>query len=122
MECVEDIVINDRCFGDLWRVQISKLNVDLSLISLVSDSPLYKLIEAICFFEVNTKYISSSELKTSGRQHQNFHKCAARVKILTFSTHEMKYISGIHRKKSKFSFYFIICMVTILSLDSMPIN
>ena len=44
-------------------------------------------IEDIYFFQVNTKYISSSVLK-----HQNFHDCAARVKILMFSTHEMKYI------------------------------
>ena len=41
-------------------------------------------IEEIYFFEMNTKYISSSELKTS-----NFHECVARVKILMFSNHEM---------------------------------
>ena len=58
-------------------------------------------IEDICFFEVNTKYISSSELKTS-----EFSECAARVKIFMFSTHEMKYI-WYSPKKSKFSFYFM---------------
>ena len=36
-------------------------------------------IEDIYFFEVNTKYISSSVLKTS-----EFHECAARVKISMF--------------------------------------
>ena len=47
-------------------------------------------IEDICFFEVNTKYISSSELKTSE---------FSRVR-------EMKYI-WYSLKKSKFSFHFI---------------
>ena len=47
----------------------------------------YNYIEDIYFFEVNTKYISSSVLK-----HQNFHECAARMKISMFSTYEMKYI------------------------------
>ena len=42
------------------------------------------LMEDICFFEVNSNYISSSELKTS-----EFYEYAARVKILMFSTHEM---------------------------------
>ena len=51
-------------------------------------------IEDICFFEVNAKYISSSELKTS------------ELKLFMFSTHEMKYI-WYSPKKSKFSFYFI---------------
>ena len=46
--------------------------------------------EDIYFFEVNTKYISSSVLK-----------------IQMFSTHEMKYIRYL-QKKSKFSFYFIL--------------
>ena len=47
-------------------------------------------IEDICFFEVNTKHISSSELKT----------------FFMFSTHKMKYI-WYSPKKGKFSFYFI---------------
>ena len=51
-------------------------------------------IEDICFFEVNTKYISSSELKTSE---------FSRVR----STSENFYVSTLP-KKSKFSFYFIL--------------
>ena len=47
-------------------------------------------IEDIYFFEVNTKYISSSVLK-----------------ILMFSTHKMKYIWYLQKEK-KFSFYFIL--------------
>ena len=57
-------------------------------------------IEDIYFFEVNTKYISSNVLKIS-----IFHECVARVKLLIFSTHEMKYFWYMP-KKSKFSFYF----------------
>ena len=50
-----------------------------------------KSIENICFFEVNTKYISASELK-----------------ILMFSTHKMKYI-WYSPKKANFLFilYFL---------------
>ena len=40
-------------------------------------------------------------------KHQNFHECKARVKILMFSTHEMKYTWYLP-KKYKFSFYFIL--------------
>ena len=58
-------------------------------------------IEDICFFEVNTKYISSSELKTS-----EFHECAARVKIIMFSTHEMKYIWYSPKKKQIFFLFY----------------
>ena len=47
-------------------------------------------IEDICFFEVNTKYISSSELKTP-----EF--------LRVFSTHEMKYI-WYSPKKANFLF------------------
>ena len=36
-----------------------------------------------------------------------FHECAARVKMLTFSPNEMKYI-WYSPQKSKFSFYFIL--------------
>ena len=36
-----------------------------------------------------------------------FHECVARVKMLIFSPHEMKYIWYLP-KKSKFSFYFIL--------------
>ena len=45
-------------------------------------------IEDIYFFQVNTKYISSSAVKTISI----FHECVARVKMLIFSPHEMKYI------------------------------
>ena len=60
-------------------------------------------IEDIYFFEVNTKYISSSAVK----KISIFHECVARVKMLIFSPHEMKYIWYLPRK-SKFSFYFIL--------------
>ena len=60
-------------------------------------------IEDIYFFDVNTKYISSSAVK----KICIFHECVARVKMLTFSPHEKKYIWYLP-KKSKFSFYFIL--------------
>ena len=59
--------------------------------------------EDIYFFEVNTKYISSRAVK----KICIFHECVARVKMLIFSTHEMKYIWYLS-KKSKFSFSFIL--------------
>ena len=59
-----------------------------------------KYIEDIYFFEVNTKYISSSAVK----KIRIFHECEARVKMLIFSPHEMKYIWYLP-KKSIFSFY-----------------
>ena len=60
-------------------------------------------IEDIYFFEVNTKYISSSAVKKISISHE----CVARVKMLIFSPHEMKYIWYLP-KKSKFSLYFIL--------------
>ena len=45
-------------------------------------------IEDIYFFQVNTKYISSSAVK----KISFFQECVARVKMLIFSPHEMKYI------------------------------
>ena len=45
-------------------------------------------IEDIYFFEMNTKYISSSAVK----KISIFHECVARVKMLIFSPNEMKYI------------------------------
>ena len=51
-----------------------------------------KYIEDICFFEVNTKYISSSELKTSEFSRMR----SSRDEIYLVVT-----------EKSKFSFYFI---------------
>ena len=62
-----------------------------------------RYIEDIYFFEVNTKIISSSAVK----KFSIFHECVARVKMLIFSLHEMKYIWYL-AKKSKFSFYFIL--------------
>ena len=43
-----------------------------------------------------------------GEKISIFHECVARVKMLIFSPHEMKFISYLLRKKSKFSFYFIL--------------
>ena len=45
-------------------------------------------IEDIYFFQVNTKYISSSAVK----KISIFHECVARVKMLIFPPHEKKYI------------------------------
>ena len=56
---------------------------------------IYGYIEDINFFEVNTKYISSSALKKSSI----FHECAAPVKMLIFPPHEMKYIWYLPKKK-----------------------
>ena len=44
-------------------MKISVLQIAVSTVGLLFLSVLY--VEDICFFEVNTKYISSSELKTS---------------------------------------------------------
>ena len=68
-----------------------------------ANTPAVLYIEDIYFFEVNTKYISSSAVK----KISIFHECVARVKMLIFSPHEMKYIWYLSRK-SKFSFYFIL--------------
>ena len=59
-------------------------------------------IEDICFFEVNTKYISSSELKISEFSRvrstsENFDVFNSRDEIYLVFT----------EKKNKFSFYFI---------------
>ena len=58
-------------------------------------SPYKREIEDIYFFEVNTKYISSSAVK----KISIFHECVARVKMLIFSPHEMKYIWYLPKKK-----------------------
>ena len=50
-------------------------------------------------FQVNTKYISSSAVKSI------FHECVARVKKLIFSPHEMKYTLYLPLK-SKFSYFY----------------
>ena len=66
-------------------------------------STTYMYIEDIYLFEVNTKYNSSSAVK----KISIFQECAARVKMLIFPQHEMKYIWYLP-EKSKFSFYFIL--------------
>ena len=58
-------------------------------------------IEDIYFFELNTKYILSSAVK----KISIFHECVARVKMLIFSPHEMKYFWYLP-KKSKIFFLF----------------
>ena len=63
---------------------------------------LIKYIEDIYFFEVNTKYISSSVLKTSEfslvrSTNENFDVFNSRDEIYLVFT-----------KKSKFSFYFVL--------------
>ena len=59
------------------------------------------VIEDIYFFEVNTKYISSSAVE----KISIFHECVARVKMLIFSPHEMKYIWYLPKKVN---FLFIL--------------
>ena len=54
----------------------------------------YTYIENIYFFEVNTKYISSSAVK----KISIFQECVARVKMLIFSPREMKYIWYLLKK------------------------
>ena len=66
-----------------------------------------KYIEDIYFFEVNTKYISSNALKISviSRVHSTSEIADIRVKLLIFSTHEMKYIWYLPKKVN---FLFIL--------------
>ena len=59
----------------------------------------HRYIEDIYFFEVNTKYISSNMLKIS---------VIARVKLLIFSTHEMKYFCYLPKQKVNFLFIFSV--------------
>ena len=59
-------------------------------------------IEDIYFFELNTKYISSNELKTSKISRVR----STSENLDVFKSHEMKYIWYLPIK-SKFSFYFI---------------
>ena len=75
-------------------VGITQQNTDHGKAHLSSRYSIYILIlwnghiEDIYFFEVNTKYISSSAVK----KISIFHECVARVKMLIFSPHEMEYI------------------------------
>ena len=72
---------------------------------------IFKYIEDIYFFAVNTKYISSSVLKTS-----EFSQVCLTSEILMLSTHEMKYIWYLP-KKCKFSFYFILYIGYITEME-----
>ena len=56
-------------------------------------------IEDICFFEVNTKYISSSELKTSEFSRVR----STSENFYVFNSRDEIYF-GIHRKKANFLF------------------
>ena len=63
---------------------------------------LIKYIEDICFFSVNTKYISSSELKTS-----EFSRVRSTSEYFyVFDSRDEIYLV-FTEKKRKFSFYFI---------------
>ena len=77
---------------------------------------LWKYIEDIYFFEVNTKYISSSELKTSEfswvrSTNENFD---------VFNSQDEIYL--VFTKKSKFSFFLedlqLINLLTMLQAES----
>ena len=63
-----------------------------------------KYIEDIYFFEVNTKYISSSVLKTL-----EFLRVRSTSENSDVLTHEMKYIIWYLPKKN-FFLYFILCV------------
>ena len=60
-------------------------------------------IEDICFFDVNTKYISSSELKTS-----EFSRVHSTSENFMFLTHEMKYTRYSPKKKQIFFLFYTI--------------
>ena len=62
-------------------------------------------------FDGNTKNISSSAVK----KFSIFYECVARLKMLIFSPHEMKYIRYFQKKKS---FYFIL--TEILNFKAEP--
>ena len=63
--------------------------------------PLVDHIEDICFFEVNTKYILSSELKTSEFSRVR----STSENFYVFNSRDEIYL--VFTEKSKFSFYFI---------------
>ena len=65
-----------------------KLGIALSDVNIFKrSSQIDKYIEDIYFFEVNTKYISSSVVK----KISIFNECVARVKMLIFSPHETSF-------------------------------
>ena len=61
-----------------------------------------RYIEDIYFFEVNTKYISSSVLKTS----EFSQVCSTSENFDVFNSQDDIYL--VFTEKSKFSFYFIL--------------
>ena len=63
--------------------------------------PLY--IEDICFFEVNTKYISSRELKTS--EFSRVRSTSENFDV--FNSRDEIYLVFAEKNNNKFSFYFI---------------
>ena len=60
-------------------------------------------IEDICFFEANTKYISSSELKTSEFSRVR----STSENFYVFNSRDEIYLVFTKKKNNKFSFYFI---------------
>lgn len=64
---------------------------------------LVNLIEDICLFWVNMKYIS---LRSEKKKWNMYHERVARVKIWTFSHFDVRY-SSYSRKANTFSFYFM---------------
>ena len=64
---------------------------------------IYIYIEDICFYEVNTKYISSSELNTSEFSRVR----STSENFYVFNSRDEIYLVFTEKKKSKFSFYFI---------------
>ena len=74
----------------------------MSSLIIVRDWHIY--IEDIYFLEVNTKYMSSNVLKISA-----FSRMRSTSEIDNIFKHEMKYVWYLpKKKKSKFSFYFIL--------------
>ena len=75
----------DQLASLVWIRIHTVFNARFELV-IINQNMKYK--EDIYFFEVNTKYISSSAVK----KISIFHECVARVKMLIFTAHEMKYI------------------------------
>ena len=70
-------------------------------------------VEDIYFFEVNTKYISSSVLKASA--FSRVHKTS---EIMMFSTHEMKHIWYLPKKSIFSSFlYFLLATCNVSTTE-----
>ena len=76
-----------------------------SLIHMIQSllSSTYKNIEDICFFEVNTKYISSSELKTSKFSRV----CSTSENFYVSNSRDEIYLVFTEKKQIFFLFYTI---------------